>query len=541
MIKAPEPEREYERLRALERLKLFETGPEERFDRLCRLASATLDVPVAYLSAIGRDRQWFKAACGLGDVKETSRESSMCSYTVSRGEMFHVPDTREHPIFCQNPFVLGEPHVRLYVGYPLRSSEGLVVGTFCLLGFEPRTLDPQEIEIFIDFARSAEAEMNRLDEVSLHRTLLRLRTQAIDTLKLEDSLLRMTANFTSALDISRTAIILKTDSQDQIISETPIDARPLPEFKLEELQAGSGPSPYSVFPSSPCVHWAACPFPTPNGPGHLLVERDEGSAFDTIECEIVHFFADQISDTLKGLDTANALVEAQKSAAIGSLASGIAHELNTPLGAIVLRLEGAIRKLNEPEVAQQRLQKAAQAASRAKVIIESLLSLAEQRPVHWQTLPPQEITMAGIETLQDRIDEAGVRLVTDLEDLPEIRTDEHLFEHLLRELIQNSLDALQGSETGAGEEPKLLEISLSGDPDHLSLQIRDNGVGIPEENLTRVFDPFFTTKPTGSGMGLGLSLCQNICKRLGGTIQVSSGARSTTIVVRLPSQNRSET
>ncbi|KZS01021.1 Uncharacterized protein APZ42_002448, partial [Daphnia magna] len=120
----PVPAQEAERLKALQALELMDSGRDPAFDDLVQLAAEWCGVPVAAISLIDADRQWFKACCGL-DIRETPREESFCTHAIVHPhELLQVRDARLDPRFADNPLVTGAPHVRFYAGAPLLTTEG---------------------------------------------------------------------------------------------------------------------------------------------------------------------------------------------------------------------------------------------------------------------------------------------------------------------------------------------------------------------------------------------------------------------------------
>lgn len=146
MTPAPLPADEDARLNALRELLLLDTPPEERFDRLARFAAEQLNTPIALLSLVDGQRQWFKARVGTDDT-ESARDISFCGHAIMKEELFVVEDASSDPRFSDNPMVLGDPHVRFYAGAPLSSPSGHHIGTLCVLDTVPRTLDPVEMSI----------------------------------------------------------------------------------------------------------------------------------------------------------------------------------------------------------------------------------------------------------------------------------------------------------------------------------------------------------------------------------------------------------
>jgi phosphoribosyl 1,2-cyclic phosphodiesterase/CheY-like chemotaxis protein len=148
---APLPENETERLAALHNLAILDTQREERFDRLTRIAAAALGVPVALVSLIDADRQWFKSACGI-EGGETPRDMSFCAHAILQHDVMIVADALLDERFADNPAVTGGPRVRFYAGCPLILDDGCCVGTLCLIDQRPRQLDAQEIKLLRDLA-----------------------------------------------------------------------------------------------------------------------------------------------------------------------------------------------------------------------------------------------------------------------------------------------------------------------------------------------------------------------------------------------------
>ena len=138
MIPAPIPTDEAQRLDALRQLLVLDTPPEERFDRITRFAASEFDMPVALVSLIDANRQWFKARVGL-EACETTRDISFCGHAIEGSAVMVVEDAREDPRFADNPLVTGDPFIRFYAGAPLVLPGGLSVGTLCVIDTEPRS------------------------------------------------------------------------------------------------------------------------------------------------------------------------------------------------------------------------------------------------------------------------------------------------------------------------------------------------------------------------------------------------------------------
>ncbi|MEQ1490304.1 MAG: MBL fold metallo-hydrolase [Terricaulis sp.] len=162
--KAALPEDEEERLEALYRLGLLDTDPEERFDRHARIAAAAFDAPIALVSLIDRERQWYKAHHGF-EFSETSRDMGFCSHAILGDDPLIVNDTLRDDRFAENPVVIGDPHVRFYAGIPLHAADGARVGAFCIVDSKPRTLSAAQLRMLQDMARLVEEELEQRAEI----------------------------------------------------------------------------------------------------------------------------------------------------------------------------------------------------------------------------------------------------------------------------------------------------------------------------------------------------------------------------------------
>ena len=161
-IRAPIPDDETQRLAALKALGVLDTPPEDRFDRATRLAAALFNVPVALVSLVDEDRQWFKSCFGV-EICETPREASFCAHAIAARSMLVVPDALADERFRDNPMVASGPRVRFYAGAPLRTPDGHLVGTLCILDVRPRDLSEAERGLLLDLAATVEGELARAD------------------------------------------------------------------------------------------------------------------------------------------------------------------------------------------------------------------------------------------------------------------------------------------------------------------------------------------------------------------------------------------
>jgi phosphoribosyl 1,2-cyclic phosphodiesterase/DNA-binding response OmpR family regulator len=158
-VSAALPPDEEQRLAVLHGLSILDTQPEERFDRITRLAAEIAEVPIALVSLVDENRQWFKSSVGL-DAKETSREVSFCAHSVSNRSPLIVQDTLSDERFADNPLVIGGPRIRFYAGFPLFHPSGHCMGTLCMIDTRPRHFSAATIQQFEHLKGLIQQELN---------------------------------------------------------------------------------------------------------------------------------------------------------------------------------------------------------------------------------------------------------------------------------------------------------------------------------------------------------------------------------------------
>ena len=187
---APLPKNEAARLEALRQYQVLDTDREEAFDDIVRLAAYICDTPIAVISLVDKNRQWFKARLGLGPT-ETSRDSAFCAHAILQEIPMIVPDAMLDKRFADNPLVTSEPYIRLYAGAPLTTPEGFKLGTLCVIDRVPRSLNDEQIAALrmlsyqvmaqLDLRRELAALQRMLSEQKLVEKELRQRLSKLET------------------------------------------------------------------------------------------------------------------------------------------------------------------------------------------------------------------------------------------------------------------------------------------------------------------------------------------------------------------------
>jgi PAS domain S-box-containing protein len=260
--------------------------------------------------------------------------------------------------------------------------------------------------------------------------------------------------------------------------------------------------------------------------GQFSVNLSPISAEDGSVSSIVVVMTDVTDSTLMQAK----LVHTEKMAAVGQLVSGVAHEVNNPLTAILGFTDLLMENPDLPESARRDLRVILQEAQRTKQIVQNLLSFARQMPPQRHSVQLNSILRRTLQLRAYDFHSHGVEIVERLdESLPEVIGDSHQLQQVFLNIVNNAYDAVR--ETGR---PARIEIMSARNGSWMEASFRDNGTGIGEAD--RIFDPFYTTKEVGKGTGLGLSICYGIVREHGGEIICHNNLDSegATFIVRLP-------
>lgn len=223
------------------------------------------------------------------------------------------------------------------------------------------------------------------------------------------------------------------------------------------------------------------------------------------------------------------VIQAEKLSAIGNLVAGVAHELNNPLTA-VMGFSEFLLMADCPAEVKTTLRKIHSAANRCRKIIQNLLSFSRDQESHHRMTDLNELATDVLEFSARALLDKGIEVVADYEAaLPEVSVDADRMKQVVLGVVNNAIAAV------AGRPDPVLRVRTGSRQRKVFLSVSDNGVGIPEEHLTKVFDPFFTTREVGQGVGLGLSTCYAVVQKFGGTVNVESELGvGTTFTIELP-------
>ena len=517
-MKKPEfPANEIARVAALCGLTVLDTPPEERFDRITRVARQHFRVPITLVSLIDSERQWFKSRQGLG-ATETPREISFCGHAILSKDILYIPNALADPRFADNPLVTGDPNIRFYAGAPLHAPGGERVGTLCIIDNQPRSLSADEFSVLRDLADCVEAELERTHIIEAAHEAHRFK-QILD--KARDMIFMFDADTLQFVYLNQGALQSMGYTREELLQLHPYDIKPqFPEPAFRQVIAPllSGDQEVLQFET---IH-----------------RRKDGSDFPVeiflqlAHEEDVHRFVAIVRDI-----TERHRVDKMKREFI----STVSHELRTPLtsirGALGLVAGGATGVI--PDKAQELVNIASNNCDRLVRLINDILDM-EKIESGKMTFDLQQVDLRAL--LKEAIDanqvyaaQHQVTIVVEGELLPrEVNGDRDRLMQVLTNLLSNAAKFTAPGGT--------VHISLADEPGKLVLRVRDEGLGIPEDFKARIFQQFSQADSSDTrgkgGTGLGLSITKAIVEHHGGKIGFESVAgQGTTFWVNLPARS----
>ncbi|MBP6631683.1 MAG: response regulator [Kofleriaceae bacterium] len=534
MRSAPVPANEAARLAVLADLRILDTEPEQDFDFLAGLAARLLAVPIALISLIDRDRQWFKARVGVAGT-EVPRELAICSHVVSGDAALVVEDARTDERFRDNPLVIGAsgaPGVVFYAGVPLRTSGGLAVGTMCVIDHQPRQFGADELTLLTDLASQAGALLE------LRRIGRELREERAAALSREAELAEQELRSRAIFDGMVEGVVLQ-DRTGRIHAHNPAAERILG-LTTDQLLGRS-----SVDPRWRAVRADGSPFPGDEHPAMVTLRTGRpltdvlmgvhkpGGELTWISINTRPLLdgggveATAVVATFRDITEQRQLAERlgaqERVAAIGTLAAGVGHEINNPLSFVLSNLDVALEELQRWPAAlrhdrvaefEHLLIEARGGAERIQRITRGLRALVREGAPN----APTPVGPAIDSALEVARHELRLKATVDVQlvEVPPVSADGAGLTQALTNLLVNAAQAFRVSD------PSVNRVTVRcrrEEGNKVAIEISDNGPGIAPEVLPRIFDPFFTTRGVGQGTGLGLPTAYSLIHGFGGELR----------------------
>jgi PAS domain S-box-containing protein len=534
---APKHPFEKSRIDSLKALNILDSLPEKDFDQITQLASFICQTPIALISLVDENRQWFKSHSGL-DATETHRDLAFCAHAILQDEVLIVEDASKDERFFDNPLATDGPRVQFYAGAPLYSPDGYPIGTVCVIDSKTKKLSSDQINAL----KMLSNQVTRLLELKLQ--IKKLRTS-------EEHLIFKS---TAAENVSEGIVF--QDSTSAVIDFNPAALRVLG-LSAEELTGQT-----SLNPRWRAIHEDGSEIPGDQHPAMICLKTGQKQTdvivgVHDMQKEVRWLKVNSVPIFLKGSEIAShavtsftdisslkeleanrrnleaQLFESARLSELGEMASGIAHEINNPL-AIIRGKAGLLkRKLMEDKfdltLGLKEIQLIESTVDRIAKIIKGLRTYSKNAAGD----PFEDSNILSIikDTLElcnekFKVDSIEIKLICDKEHRVECRPSQ--ISQILMSLLSNSHDAIENLSE------KWIEISVIENLKSFSIFVKDSGNGINREFVKKIMQPFFTTKEVGKGMGLGLSVSTGIAETHGGHLNYLPEEKNTTFALTLP-------
>lgn len=581
-MQAPDtPHNEAERLAALHALQVLDSPVEMAFERMTQLARDLFEVPIALVSLVDKERQWFKSHQGL-EVSETSREVSFCAHAIAHDAPLIIEDTLLDERFKDNPLVGEQPHIRFYAGYPLRPFDSLAVGTLCLIDRQPRHFSERDLKILSSLA-------GQVEELLLQHKLQVDLTRSARRMHKEQDLLKVLhqgiTDYQALMSGKRLWIFLMealrklTDSDYALIGEVmPTDTTNALKIHaitdlswseesrqlMERLRSGdmtlTNPKSLlgNVFAYGEVImtddvysHTKRGGFP----PGHPILHNYLGvpifsgerligmyaianskqplnqalldwlQPFTDTCALLINLYSQMAERELVMRDLAVARDQAETAnRAKSEFLSSMSHELRTPLNAIIgfsqLLAKGRRDPLSEKQ--QRQIGQIEKSGQHLLSLINEVLDLARIEAGHL-TLSIETIAIANVindacSTLEANIEAAGITLIRKLIPLNcQVTADYTRTKQVMLNLLSNAIK--YNSHRGT------IHIAITQLSDEIRISVTDSGKGIAAERQHELFEPFNrlgAEHEAVEGTGIGLAITRELIGRMQGRIGVES-------------------
>lgn len=528
------PPDEQQRLCALQQLCILDTPPEERLDRITRIATNFFNVPIALVTLVDTERQWFKSCQGL-DVSETPRSISFCGHAILGDTAMVVPDTLRDPRFVDNPLVEKEPCIRFYAGYPLSAADGSKLGTLCLIDRRPRKLRAADLDVLRDLAAWAEEEVNNLSRRQAKAELAK-RSRQLD----------------AVFSLSPDGFVLFGAGRVVRVNRAFLDLTGLAENDLVGLDEHAFDAALAALcdpehPYPACQQYWGKGEPTPQFAGRGFSAREQAIA-DNLQLfhllrqrKILKRSLQQGQDEGQGSDKVMYFRDVTDETDVARMKSEFlstaAHELRTPLASIYGFVELLLQRDYDAATRRDLLERVYRQAGNLSRLLNELLDLSriEMRAgkdfdVRSQPLAPIIRHACSALLTPDNPGKITVRIA---EDLPDVAVDAEKLEQVLINVLSNSL---KYSPRG-GPIELWVDLRETATGRQACVHVKDRGVGMTPEQVARIFERFYRADKNSAvpGAGLGMTLVKEIIEMHGGRVEVGSApGQGTEVCLCLP-------
>jgi len=506
----PLPTDEEQRLQVLLDLNLLDTAPEERFDRITRLAARLFGVPSAMVSLIDAERQWFKSRVGM-ELPETPRTASFCAHAIRQDDVMVVRDACQDERFAHTPLVQGENPVRFYAGSPIAVGDGYRIGTLCIIDSVPRDFGPEERDLLRDLAGIVANEVAAID------------------LKLAAERQRRSEHAVRALLDHLPDGVLLLDDSGAIVSCN----------QAAERMFGNSCTALARQSAAAVIGVEPAPMVRHEG----VVRRADGGLF-AAEITIAAMTLDERQHLVVTVhDVAIARAERERLRAANERRHNYfrtaSHELRTPMASILGFSELLLKRDFDAATGRELMDIIHRQATRLISLVNQMLDLARidsggSSQLHPITLDLRAVLVKMHGALEDPALAARVELHPG-PALPKVFADPLRIEQALHNIVSN---ALAYSTPESKVEIDLRLDARDGQPGVLAT-VRDQGIGMTPEQRAQIYDAFWRggALPDVAGNGLGMTIVREIVELHDGVIEIdSTPGGGTQVGLWLPAQ-----
>lgn len=528
--------RDPDRLAALRNLSLLDTEQEPAFDRLTRLAARIIRAPVSLVSLVDEDRQFFLSHYGLTEPLSSQRETplthSFCQHMVSTRAPLIIDDAKNHPLVRDN-LAIRDLNVQAYAGLPLTTTDGSVIGSFCVIDTQPRKWTDNELGILDDLAASVITEIT-------------LRSELTERLRAENAMRDAQDKYNTLFYRSLEPVFINDvqgnflDANDAALDLLGYTREELPSVNFATIMSETDVNKAFIVVQEVLERG----FQDATSEFHLR-KKDGDTAF--VETRSALLYQDGQPDAMLGIarditthKRAESLLqealrkEKELSEFKTRLFSMISHEFRTPLAAILTSsslLKDYSERLSEDRK-RQGLEQIEDDVRKLMAMTDQLLALGRADSTR-ETFVPVEVDMFTL--CQTFI--AETQATTSKHDIKLSNQAEKTLACIDIPLIRSALVNLLGNAVKYSPDGGSVTVELSNGPDTLIIQIGDDGIGIPQAEMNSLFAEFHraTNVDQIPGTGLGLSIVKRAVDLHNGTVSVESTvSQGTRFTIALP-------
>lgn len=499
----PVPHNEEERLKALHRLQILDTQSEMEYDRITRLAASICNVPIALISLVDENRQWFKSKHGI-DVNETPREISICHYAIMGDSILEVEDVSKDPRFSSNPLVVDEPKIRFYAGHPIDDNEGHNLGTLCVIDRKPRKLNDQQIDSLRQLSLMAK-DLILLRKLNLEYHVFRkFFKYSLDMLCIAGSdgyFKRLNPAFSKTLGWSDKELMERPFVEFVHEEDVPKTLK-----EIEKLNEGQPTISFRNRYKSKSGKWVWM---------HWTCKPDQQTGE-------LYAVAHDISALMEANHKLERAIHHKE-----IFLSNMSHEVRTPMNAIK-GFADLLKKTTLSDEQRDFLETISLASDHLLVIINDVLDASKiesgKLTLEEKAFSLREVVNQVVKLNLNKAKSKGLKIITSIdEEVPALLWGDPVrLGQILVNLVNNAIKFTHEGRV----QVNVLVREISDEVAQIELEVSDTGIGIPAAKQQDIFERFEqvdnnSTRKYG-GSGLGLSIVKMLVELHGGSIHVKS-------------------